>query len=511
MAALPSPDELCSAAYWRQLCPELHVEDKAFQARVVALQAEAGASSPQDCAEVRRRLVEEGFAALEPAQLRWSVDVHALARGVVTLQEHGWAATFICLYDEAWAMAGDASRIMQLATGNSLSMDIVGFLVDPRQTKGFSPHRDRQPEDWEPRGVPHEVSSTFKSDGMAKYVTLWAALTDANPENSCLHFIPKESDPGFLRGDSDTGDPLKLCFPDGNAYQNIRSVPMPAGGCTFHTHRTIHWGNRGRPSYTGGPRIALSFGFSTPDFEPPYFTAKSLPFPAVKLRAALVCAQVLNYATLSAGDAQGWQAVAGSMSDCTASTLKLLHRVFQRHAKAFHPTFRKEIAKKFVKVSLSLSPGKSLSSVTSNNTNTTNNNNNSLAAESSTCKVSVEEPTSLQAAAARDPKLAPGSGSEGRKLSSATEQKDAGGRADEDSDDDDDALAAMLDAEADTGEVLFHDDFDMLNAGDAPSTGTWQPSREKSNKKRRKLERRSGGASTAAEPTARTKMRKTRR
>ena len=32
---------------------------------------------------------------------------------------------------------------------------------------------------------------------MAKYVTLWAALTDATPENSCLHFVPRGIDPGL--------------------------------------------------------------------------------------------------------------------------------------------------------------------------------------------------------------------------------------------------------------------------------------------------------------------------
>lgn len=34
-----------------------------------------------------------------------------------------------------------------------------------------------------------------------------------------------------------------------------------------------------------------------------------------------------------------------------------------------------------------------------------------------------------------------------------------------DSDEDDEALMTMLETEAATGEVLFHDDFDLLNAG----------------------------------------------
>ena len=35
------------------------------------------------------------------------------------------------------------------------------------------------------------------------------------------------------------------------------------------------------------------------DFEPPYFSPKVLPFPDLKLRAALVSAQVINYSTLA--------------------------------------------------------------------------------------------------------------------------------------------------------------------------------------------------------------------
>ncbi|CAK9076566.1 unnamed protein product [Durusdinium trenchii] len=97
---------------------------------------------------------------------------------------------------------------------------------------------------------------------MAKYVTLWAALTDATPDNSCLHFVPKSIDPGYSAGDPEEGDPLLRIFQDKAAYQKIRSVPVAAGGCTFHTHRTIHWGSAGRSSAAVPPRVALSFGAS---------------------------------------------------------------------------------------------------------------------------------------------------------------------------------------------------------------------------------------------------------
>ena len=43
------------------------------------------------------------------------------------------------------------------------------FVVDAGG-KGFSPHRDRQPEDWMPRGVDAEVEATFHEDGAPRWV-----------------------------------------------------------------------------------------------------------------------------------------------------------------------------------------------------------------------------------------------------------------------------------------------------------------------------------------------------
>eukprot|EP00929_Paragymnodinium_shiwhaense_P002426 TRINITY_DN102663_c0_g1_i1.p2 TRINITY_DN102663_c0_g1~~TRINITY_DN102663_c0_g1_i1.p2 ORF type:complete len:477 (-),score=132.64 TRINITY_DN102663_c0_g1_i1:114-1544(-) len=426
-ASRQSLDTLQSAAYWRKLCPKLHVDDSALQSKTLAstnlgTAKRRMAASAATCSEVRGRIIEEGFAALQPSALNWSVNVADLAEGVKQLQQYGWPPSFIAMYDEAWIMGLDAASVMETATGNTMCMDIVGFLVDPKMTKGFSPHRDRQPEDWMPRGVPESVPGTFKPDGIAKYITIWVALTDANVDNSCLHYIPRSCDPGYSEGDPEDADPLARCFAEKAAYQNIRAAPVGAGGCTFHTHRTIHWGNSGRPSYVGEPRVALSFGFSCPDFEPPYFSPKSLPFPAVALRAALASAQVLNYATLAIGDAKGWVALAGSMAGCTSSQLTMLHRLFKKHSKSFHATYKTEIAHKFVKVSLDMSKGTSLIDT------------------SADPEDAADVPASKIPAQARE--------------------------ADGDDSDDDDALEAMLDAEAMSGQVMFHDDFDMMNTGD---------------------------------------------
>ena len=84
--------------------------------------------------------------------------------------------------------------------------------------------------------------------GQAKYVTLWLALTDATPENSCLYVIPRRYDPGYMDGDDDdenddaddnetkdgegvgaVPDPMRRALTTKESYQNIRALPRLAG------------------------------------------------------------------------------------------------------------------------------------------------------------------------------------------------------------------------------------------------------------------------------------------
>jgi hypothetical protein len=107
-------------------------------------------------------------------------------------------------------------------------------------------------------------------------------------------------------------DPLRAALKDKESYQHIRALPLDAGGVVIFTHRILHWGSKGRPSYKGEPRISLSVAFSDPTFEAPYLLQEEgcssvsegggiLPVPPVKmyptfsLRLALACAQMIVY------------------------------------------------------------------------------------------------------------------------------------------------------------------------------------------------------------------------
>ena len=205
------------------------------------------------------------------------------------LRRAGWPATFILMYDEAWQLADLANQKMRSLTSNINNGDMLAWDIDPnRDEAGFSPHRDRQPDD-----IPSSFHST---SGMPKYSTAWIALTDATPENSCLYVVPKMFDPGYHNGDLDDMDPLQRCLPNKTCYQNIRALPIVAGDGIFFSHRILHWGSRGRVGYTT-PRMALSIACSADSFEPCYFLHRDqqLPSPEYLVRLGLVCGQCICY------------------------------------------------------------------------------------------------------------------------------------------------------------------------------------------------------------------------
>jgi hypothetical protein len=55
--------------------------------------------------------------------------------------------------------------VMAGATGCAPNLDVLAWLVDPRRgDAGFSPHRDRQPDN---------AAATFRGDGSPLYATAW--------------------------------------------------------------------------------------------------------------------------------------------------------------------------------------------------------------------------------------------------------------------------------------------------------------------------------------------------
>ncbi|CAJ1954569.1 unnamed protein product [Cylindrotheca closterium] len=290
ISSLLSKENNNDPSAWSKICPGLTIS------KDTTTSSNNGASSPMKKIKIdkasserkRQKLVSHGYSLIDET---FDMDlVGCLRKGIEQLFHLGLPATCILLFDEAWDLARSSRTALDQCTHNQnqLNFDLLAWYIKAG-TSGFSPHRDRQPEN---------AKDTFHSDDQAKFVTQWIALSDATTENSCLHVIPKMDDPGYAEGDKDDQDPMIRALPNKESYQNIRALPRKAGQSIMFTHRIIHWGSRSDADLTGAPRIAISFVSSDPSYEPPlvdpqHFTAeKNPPF---RIRLLLVCAQLLIY------------------------------------------------------------------------------------------------------------------------------------------------------------------------------------------------------------------------
>lgn len=293
---------LSDAAYWRSLCPWLHVGDAEVRKRLCDSVLAPSADLVDEC---RDRMVADGYwQIMHDAQdletsrrhLEWKIDVAGIARGVARLVAKGWPPNFIMMYDEPWLLVHQLKHIVLMATGNRLSYDFSIFHV-VSGAAGWPPHRDRG----------GDSTGAFRADGLPQYCTTWVALSDATCTNSCLHVVPREHDPGYLQGDPPGSTPMGEVLRHGGeaAVQHLRALPCAAGSVIQFSHRLLHWGSAAQSGPAAlwraspeAPRIALSFASTDPVFEKP-FLAQPTPMPAVSTRAALIASLGLLYAQAS--------------------------------------------------------------------------------------------------------------------------------------------------------------------------------------------------------------------
>lgn len=241
-----------------------------------------------DTKQARERLRRRGYALIDDPIFPQE-KLNQIRDGIQNLHASGFPASFILLFDVTWDVAAISRELFQRTCleSNKFQFDILAWHITG---KGFSPHRDRQPED---------AKSSFDGDD-AKFVTQWIALTPATPQNSCLYMIPKEYDPGYMEGDMEEKDPLYRALPDKTQFQNIVALQRNPGQSLLFTHRIIHWGSARDPDADESlvPRIAISFVCSDPTFEKPYLTKNHFTDdqrPPFRIRLLLVCAQLLIY------------------------------------------------------------------------------------------------------------------------------------------------------------------------------------------------------------------------
>ncbi len=108
--------------------------------------------------------------------------------------------------------------------------------------------------------------------------SLWMPLQPATLENGCMQFIPGSHHLEVLPHHCINNDPrihgLEVDDADTSA---AAACPLPAGGCTIHHNRTLHYAG---PNRSDIPRRALILGFSTPAY--PRIEPRSFPWNDMK-------------------------------------------------------------------------------------------------------------------------------------------------------------------------------------------------------------------------------------
>lgn len=334
---------LADRAYWRKLCPWLHVDDADVRKHFADSVMQPSADLVDEC---RDRMAADGYwtiasgdtdEATGASSLPWAVDIAGLAKAVTTLVSRGWPPNFLLVYDEAWLLVHQLRSIVLQTSGNRLSLDFSVFHV-VAGAAGWPPHRDRGGG---------ETMCAFRRDGTPQYVTTWVALSDATTTNSCIHVVSKRHDPGYSApggADGAGGDSMGAYIAAGGAsvgailgrggdraLQHIRALPCAAGSLVQFSHRLLHWGSASddgpaavwRPQ---PPRVALSFASTDAAFEKPFLTpeASGLPLPPLETRVALVSALAFAYS---------------AQAPSTPKRRALYWAVVSANAAAFEPAF----------------------------------------------------------------------------------------------------------------------------------------------------------------------------
>ncbi|MQA87281.1 MAG: hypothetical protein GEV03_22300 [Streptosporangiales bacterium] len=146
--------------------------------------------------------------------------------------------------DEFFATLARDNRILDLVqeiTGPDIKLHAsIGWMKPPHIGSPKSPHQD---------------SAYWTHVEPPEFVVCWIAIDPATADNGCLNFLPGSHRRGIL--------PHAMLeewrVPEENVpYDQAVAVPVPAGGASFHSGKTVHWSG---PNHTPHPRRAISFAY----------------------------------------------------------------------------------------------------------------------------------------------------------------------------------------------------------------------------------------------------------
>jgi hypothetical protein len=263
---------LKSKTFWQDFASDLHIFDHDFCRTNNSLDLVLCNKLKQDCQNLIKK---EGY--FQAAQYFSNEEANRLGNLVKQLSAANILPVFSYIYDETWLMMLKAKPIIEsvLGEGYKLRPCIWSWHLDPsKEDGGWKPHRDG-------------VKNSINSDGSPNLLTVWIALSEANPLNGCMYLVPMDRS----AKPHEIDDPTNIYFD----FQSVRALPARPGDLLMWNHWVIHWGSKSSKR-ASEPRISMAFELEKADSninEMPLISATQLP--SFDARLKLIAYQIYQY------------------------------------------------------------------------------------------------------------------------------------------------------------------------------------------------------------------------
>lgn len=217
-----------------------------------------------------RALGETGFATFVNAE---SEPICGCAVEVIdNVLGAGLPAIFLYAFDEPWLLGERLGARLSglLARQYVMVEDVWAWRIAPG-ARGWAPHRG--------------VQSTLLKRPTPEVLNVWVALSKVAADQSCIHVVPLDDDPGYPSALDRVDAPLA----------NVRALPVSAGTALAWNANLLHWGGP-CSARARGPRLSCSFTFCLAD-EAERLGMKPVALHAFDFRARLdaIGRQILTY------------------------------------------------------------------------------------------------------------------------------------------------------------------------------------------------------------------------
>lgn len=143
------------------------------------------------------------------------------------------------------------------------ALAIARQLLGPSVTPAFEHAILKPPRDGAATPWHQDEATRFDANFEYDQLSIWLPLQDATIENGCMQYIPRSNHGEILPHRSPNDDPRIHAIECAGGFDPAKAVPcpIPAGGATLHSGRTLHCAG---PNRSPNPRRAYILAFEVP-------------------------------------------------------------------------------------------------------------------------------------------------------------------------------------------------------------------------------------------------------